>query len=374
VVNRQGENVSLVVVGAGNIGSHVGRHLARMPEVNRLMLIDKDCYEEKNLRSQDILASDCGKPKAVVQARQVRRIRPDLEVEAVTVPVQEVPLGRLRSTVILACLDTKAARQCVNEAAWHLGIPWIDSGVAADGLLARVNVYVPSTDAPCLECAWDRRDYELLEQSYPCDPSAVTNRPAGRLAGTHPTNAPSSLGALAAALQVIELQKLLACSPDLLPAGWEVTIDALHHKQRVTAYRRNPQCRFDHKVWRLEQLDRPVSALTVGDFVDGAVADRAPSNSASLSAAGRPFVRRLTCPRCGAARDLLRLAGRIPGPLRRCRECGHDMVARGFDLMPRLEHAAVGRALARRKLTSLGFRAGDVVTVEGDRVERHFLL
>lgn len=374
MVNRQGENVSLVVVGAGNIGSHVGRHLARMPEVNRLMLIDKDCYEEKNLRSQDILASDCGKPKAVVQARQVRRIRPDLEVEAVTVPVQEVPLGRLRSTVILACLDTKAARQCVNEAAWHLGIPWIDSGVAADGLLARVNVYVPSADAPCLECAWDRRDYELLEQSYPCDPSAVTNRPAGRLAGTHPTNAPSSLGALAAALQVIELQKLLACSPDLLPAGWEVTIDALHHKQRVTAYRRNPQCRFDHKVWRLEQLDRPVSALTVGDFVDGAVADRAPSNSASLSAAGRPFVRRLTCPRCGAARDLLRLAGRIPGPLRRCRECGHDMVARGFDLMPRLEHAAVGRALARRKLTSLGFRAGDVVTVEGDRVERHFLL
>jgi hypothetical protein len=50
------------------------------------------------------------------------------------------------------------------------------------------------------------------------------------------------------------------------------------------------------------------------------------------------------------------------------------MVPRGFDLMPRLEHAAIGRALARRKLTSLGFRAGDVVAVECDRAERHFLL
>lgn len=366
MVNPQGENVSLVVVGVGNVGSHVCRHLARMPEVNRLMLIDKDCYEEKNLRSQDILASDCGKPKAVVQARQVRRIRPDLEVEAVTVPVQEVPLGQLRSTVILACLDTKAARQDVNEAAWHLGIPWIDSGVAADGLLARVNVYVPSPDAPCLECAWDRRDYELIEQSYPCDPDAS--------ARTAHTNAPSSLGALAAAMQVIELQKLLAGSPDRLLAGCEVTIDASHHKQRVTAYRRNPQCRFDHAVWRLEQLDRPLSALTVGDLLDGAVAGRIPSNSASLSAAGRPFARRLTCPRCGAARDFLRLAGRFSRAMRRCRECRHDMVARGFDLMPRLEQASIGRALARRKLTSLGFRAGDVVTVEDDHTERHFLL
>ena len=153
-----------------------------------------------------------------------------------------------------------------------------------------------------------------------------------------------------------------------------MTIDASHHKQRVTAYRRNPQCRFDHAVWRLEQLDRPLSALTVGDLLDGAVAGRIPSNSASLSAAGRPFARRLTCPRCGAARDFLRLAGRFSRAMRRCRECRHDMVARGFDLMPRLEQASIGRALARRKLTSLGFRAGDVVTVEDDHTERHFLL
>ena len=70
---------------------------------------------------------------------------------------------------ILAALDSRQARQVVNQAAWRLGVPWIDTGVnAAQGLLARVGVFVPGPDGPCLECGWSARTYDLIEQAHPC--------------------------------------------------------------------------------------------------------------------------------------------------------------------------------------------------------------
>ena len=44
--------VVVIVVGCGgNIGSHLLTHLARMAIVDRIVLIDKDTYEERNLLS-----------------------------------------------------------------------------------------------------------------------------------------------------------------------------------------------------------------------------------------------------------------------------------------------------------------------------------
>jgi adenylyltransferase/sulfurtransferase len=172
-----------------------------MSGIGRVTLIDRDTYEKKNLLSQDITPQDVGRSKAAVQARRLRRINPALRVDVIVDAVQNVPLGQLRADIILACLDSRTARQYVNQAAWRLGVLWIDSGVEGRGLLARVNVYVPGPDTPCLECAWDEQDYEALEQTYPCQ--GETGEPA-------PTNASSSLGALAASLQAIECQKLLS--------------------------------------------------------------------------------------------------------------------------------------------------------------------
>ena len=57
----------VVVVGCGgNIGASLIPHLARMSEVNRVTLIDRDVYEPANLRTQDIVPSDVGKAKALV--------------------------------------------------------------------------------------------------------------------------------------------------------------------------------------------------------------------------------------------------------------------------------------------------------------------
>jgi adenylyltransferase/sulfurtransferase len=354
---------SVDVVGCGLIGSHLVPHLGRVPNVHRVTLVDPDVYDENNLRSQDITPRDVGKPKAAVQARRLRRVNPALEVMAVADAVENVPLGRLRANVILACLDSRAARRHVNRIAWRLGVPWIDSAIQGEDLLARVNVYVPQAHQPCLECAWDERDYQALEQTYPCN---------GGSAAPQPTNAPSSLGALAASLLALECEKVLAGRWEWAAAGRQVLINALGHKHYVTRFGHNPACRFDHTVWRIEAIDEPPDKLTVAGVLKfGPESDS--RHPPALRILGQAFVKRLTCLECGQTRDVrLRLIGRLRAAERLCAACGGEMRVTGFDMIERLNPAELPEVTLGRSLWSFGIRLGDVVTLSTAEGERHF--
>ncbi|MGB9620633.1 MAG: ThiF family adenylyltransferase, partial [Armatimonadota bacterium] len=201
---------SVTVVGLGNIGSQLCDLIARMADVGRITLIDKDSYEPWNLTSQQLFRSEVGKPKVAVQCRRLKQIRPDLAIEPIHNDVRYVPLGKLRADVVCTCLDSRIARQHVNEAVWRLGTPWwIDAGVRADGMLVRVNLYSPAYGGPCLECGWGPQDYELIEQVYPC----------GQGRRTSPTDGPASLEELVAALQAIECRKDTGIFPTDAPAS-----------------------------------------------------------------------------------------------------------------------------------------------------------
>ena len=358
---------SVVVVGAGgNIGSHLVPHLGRMPQIGRVTLIDKDVYEAGNLRSQDINARDVGKLKALVQARKLRQINPALCVEAISDAVERVPLGVLRADVILGCLDSRIARQHVNQFAWRLGVSLVDAGVEAGGLLARVNVYVPGADSPCLECAWDDRDYEALEQIYACH---------GVTASVAATNAPSGLGALAASLQAIECQKLLSGQTERAAVSKQVLVDALYHKHFVTAFRRNPHCRFSgHEVWHIQKLNRAMEDLTLAEALQlGRVGTRE-SGPCALRIEGKPIVKRLTCPACGAVRALFKLECSLRAAQTKCPKCGRRMLAAGRDVLERLSAAVVSRNVLGRSLASLGLRSGEVFSVGDGEGELHYEL
>ncbi len=334
---------TVTLIGAGgNIGSHLVPHLARMEGIGRVILVDRDTYEHNNLSSQDILPSHIGKPKAHVQARRLRRINPSLDVCSVVGSVEDMPIGRLRADVMLTALDSRRSRQCVNEIAWRLGVPWCDSGVRPEELLARIAVYIPGEDAPCMECAWSDSDYAQIEQTYPCQASANS--------AEIPTNAPSCLGALAAAMQGLECRKILEGQFDRLAAGRQVVIDAQWHRHYVTRYRRNPECRFDHKSWIIDRLhcrlDRFAleDALRLGDRIE---LDR------------MPFLSRLTCSGCGLARSLLFLAPALSPTARSCAACGAAMTANGFGILEMIDSRQPQQIL-RRSLRDVGLRRGDV--------------
>jgi molybdopterin/thiamine biosynthesis adenylyltransferase len=343
----------VVVIGAGAIGSQVLPHVARMPGVYAVTVIDRDRYESSNVAAQNIAMLDVGKSKAQTQAARLKQINRSLNTTPIHMPVEDLPLGWLRADVMLACLDSRRARMVVNQAAWRLGVPWIDAGVDASGL-ARVQVFLPEDDAPCLECGWNTDDYRLVEQHYAChQPSAP---PA--------TRATSELGGLAAALQASECRKLLSGDRDNLLAGRDLMIDSRHHKHYVTRFHRNTDCRMpDHGRWTIAASDADPASTTPGQLAS--MANGVPeSGCVRVRVAGQQFAVALTCGVCGTRSQAMRLNR---GEFRRdppaCPDCGGSCTAAGFDLQDDMLLAELPEPLRNRPLAELGLISGDVVTL-----------
>ncbi len=355
---------AIAVVGAGNIGSHVVPLLARLPGLGRLIIVDRDVYEAKNLRGQACGPADVGKAKAYVQAARARRLAPALDVRAVVGDVATLPFGVFRAHLVVGCLDSRAARQCLGEIAFRMGLPYLDGGVDVRGLIARVSVFdARVADAPCVACAWGEADYAALEQVQPCQDAPSTAAPA--------TDAPAALGALTASLLAIECEKWMRGGEDRLAAGAEVMLDASSHTHHRTRERRNPACRFDHERWTIECLGAGPSALSVDTLLAHAAAT---PDDATLAVAGQRFVTQVACGACGTTRPLVRLAAALRPRDRICLACGRPTAPRGWDLVDRVAAASLGPAARRRPLHALGFRHGDVVAIDRGGAVRHFEL
>jgi molybdopterin/thiamine biosynthesis adenylyltransferase len=335
---REKHGQLVVVVGLGAIGSSVVLPLARLPEITHITLVDPDTYQESNLRSQQIFRCDVGQSKVAVQARRLRTVNPRLEVTAIPMRIEDVPLGLLGADLILACVDSRRARQSINEMAWRLGTTWIDSGVLGSALLARVQAYAPSPDAPCLECAWSNEDYQNLEAEYPC----------GAATGEHHSDSSSALGCLAASLLVIECEKFLRGDRESAALGRDVVINARTHRLYSSIYRRNSFCRFDHETWQILPLRCAPPTFTVAQAL--AITGR-------VIVAGHRFARALVCVRCG-----LRQVGlRLTRPSARCTKCGGRMVTPDYEVLEQLD-ATLPQEYLGRTLAQVGIGPGDVLS------------
>lgn len=364
---------TIAIVGLGAIGSQLVGLIARLPTLARLILIDFDYYEYSNLHHQNITPADIAESKVIVQAGRVRALRALVAIEPVVARFEELPRGGLRADVVLACVDTMRARQAIAETCWLQDTPLIDAGVRADGLLARIDVFVPGDGLPCIECGWSDTTYEALEQRYACAP--------GDAAG--PTAAPPMLGALAASLQAIEATKMLRRDAGALAPGSQVLIDAAHHRHYVTARTRNPACRFHHETPAIRRLRRPPSSLTVGELLAMAAPGGHARNDAWLRVDGFHFTRKLRCVSCGAAEAALKLdAPSFPRPANphpshdnRCPRCPGFMEPAGaIHARARLDASSLSAAERALSCAAAGLRAGEVVTVGSGAGELHFQL
>jgi molybdopterin/thiamine biosynthesis adenylyltransferase len=356
---------TVVIVGLGNIGSHLGPYLARLSRVACIALVDGDRYEPTNQWAQAITPEAIGESKAYAQADRLGRIDPELGLVTFEAPVQQAPLGLLRGDLICACVDNRAARQYLSQAARRLGVPLVDAGVRADGRLARVSVF-PPVEAACLECAWDQTDYDHLEPTYPCAPSG--HRAAA-------TNSPAWLGGLAAAHQAAACERVINHLPHVTHGSFETVVDTIHGRQRTTSFRQNPGCRFgEHTPWVVEADAHAPRWLTVGALFDVGALRCRPAASARMSVPGASFVMGLTCLACGLRREaaFIRRGTRVECPP--CAACGGRLDATGPDLCDWLEARTVPPALLDRPASTLGLVGGDVVTVVQDGHTSHVQL
>jgi molybdopterin/thiamine biosynthesis adenylyltransferase len=238
---------TVLLAGAGNIGSHVAPLLARAG-VHVLRIVDRDIVEEKNLAQQDYGPQEVGCGKAEALAGRLAAQFPQLRVESFVTDLEDVPLGAFRADVLLGALDSRRARQLlVSERGWPLGVTVIDGGVG-EGLLGRVQVFVPGDQSACLECTWGDADYRHLAAEYPCRPGVAVTTPA--------TVAPACVGAVVAGTMAARCLDVLAGeapaqSRELaFDLRHELAFDLRHNRFLESRLRRSPRCRFDHEVVR----------------------------------------------------------------------------------------------------------------------------
>jgi hypothetical protein len=131
------QRLSIAVVGCSGTGSPVIEQLARLG-VGRLVLIDPDIIEEKNLnRILNSGIEDIGKPKVKVLARAIDRMGFGTQVTTIAKDVfrPNVVKEIAECDAIFGCVDTVEGRHLLNRLATFYLIPYFDVGVRlkADG-------------------------------------------------------------------------------------------------------------------------------------------------------------------------------------------------------------------------------------------------
>jgi len=144
---------SVLVIGAGGLGSPVAMHLAGAG-VGRLGIVDSDAVEISNLHRQHLhFTPDLGVAKAASAAAKLRFLNPEIVVEDYYARIDADNAGGMveGQDLVVDCSDSFATRYAVNAACCAAGIPLVEGGVVGwSGLVMGIR---PGESA-CYRCAF----------------------------------------------------------------------------------------------------------------------------------------------------------------------------------------------------------------------------
>ncbi len=220
---RRLRDASVLVVGAGALGSPVGAYLAGAG-VGRIGVLDHDRVEVSNLHRQFLHATpEVGFPKAHSAVAKLQVLNPEVMVEPYRVRldadnVEGLVLGH---DLVVDCSDSFATRYLVNGSCCQSGTRLVEGGVL--GLAGMVMAIRPGVTA-CYRCAFP---------AAPPNPATCASEgvlgPAAGVIGS---------------LMALEAIKLLAELPDQLTDAFLQVDVARHEYLRVATSRRDdcPDC------------------------------------------------------------------------------------------------------------------------------------
>ena len=144
---------SIVMVGAGGIGSPVVQYLAAAG-IGTLRVIDDDAVSLDNLQRQTLFTTaDVGRPKAVVAGEAVARLNPDVRFAGVA---QRLDTGNADvllagADLVLDGSDNFATRLAVSDACTRLRIPLVSAAIGR--FQAQIGLFRGwEPDKPCYRC------------------------------------------------------------------------------------------------------------------------------------------------------------------------------------------------------------------------------
>ena len=132
-----------VVIGCGGLGGHLIELLTRIG-IGCIRAVDGDVFEESNLNRQ-LLSEPAllGSPKAEAAAARIRKINPDVQVEAVVQFLHADNAADLLEgcDIVLDALDNIAARKILADACAEADLPLIYGAIS--GWVAQAALSLP---------------------------------------------------------------------------------------------------------------------------------------------------------------------------------------------------------------------------------------
>ena len=215
-------DASVLVVGAGGLGSPVLHHLSASG-VGHIGLVEFDQVDVSNLHRQTLYATtDIGRDKAEAAQERLRAINPNVRVEAFAERLDARNAPHLLSgfDVVVDGSDSFSTRYIVNDAAVALGIPNVYASVSQ--LSGQASV-LGAAGGPCYRCL------------FPSPP------PAGLIPSCAEGGVLGVVPALLGTIQATEALKLILGIGTPL-VGRLLMVDALTMEVREVRFERDPDC------------------------------------------------------------------------------------------------------------------------------------
>jgi sulfur-carrier protein adenylyltransferase/sulfurtransferase len=237
------KNASVLLIGAGALGSPVALYLAAAG-VGKLGLVDADQVDASNLQRQILHGESwIGKPKLDSAAARLHEVNPMVELQLHRVrftPENAMEIARPYG-IIVDGSDNFPTRFLTNDTAFFQKKPLVYGAIHR--FEGQVGLFAPHLRGPCYRC--------LLP----------TLPPAGTVPSCHEAGVLGVLPGIIGSLQAMETLKLIL-GVGTLPLGKLTCYDALHSTFRSLKLTRDPQCRLCGDSPGILQVTNPETAAS----------------------------------------------------------------------------------------------------------------
>ncbi len=147
------KRAKVIIAGGGGLGSPSSIYLAAAG-VGMIRIVDHGSVELSNLNRQVLYwEEDVGKRKVTSAAEKLKKLNPEIEIEAIEETITEANVSQLVSgfDLVVDAMDNLPTRYLLNKAALEKDIPFFHGAVY--GFEGRAMTIIPGKTA-CLECVY----------------------------------------------------------------------------------------------------------------------------------------------------------------------------------------------------------------------------
>jgi len=158
------KQAKVIIAGSGGLGSPSSIYLAAAG-VGMIRIIDHGSVELSNLNRQVLYwDEDIGRRKVTSATEKLRRLNPEVEIEAIEETITEANVSQLVAgfDLIVDAMDNLPTRYLLNKVALERDIPFFHGAVY--GFEGRAMTIIPGKTA-CLECVY--HGIAIPEEKFP---------------------------------------------------------------------------------------------------------------------------------------------------------------------------------------------------------------